>query len=142
MPSYTDAPTTTEGPTAAALLERDCLLALLPLEHTEKMQTAQGETDALKFHAFDLSGKEPEDLGTGMFFQDVLVKNLAPLVGQYVVGRIAKPGKYYKFVPKDSDERAQADRMMKLVPEVDELMPSATAAAPIVLDTDDEDGDF
>ena len=76
-----------EASCPAALLERDCLLAILPLEHTAKMQTSQGETDALKFHAFDLSGKEPEDLGTGMFFQDVLVRMAAGQVREVLARR-------------------------------------------------------
>jgi hypothetical protein len=117
MATFTMATDDNEGPTAASLQELKAV-ALYPLEH-KTYETKHGERQGLRFRAYDLSGQVAEDLGTGVFFQEVLVEKLSKMMRQWVTGRITKPNKAYLLKAAAPEDHERIAALMLLVADDD-----------------------
>ena len=134
MASFTLAPSSSDEPTAATLCDLGPV-ALLPLEVRE-YETQLGERTGLRFHAFDLSGESAVDLGTGVFWQQVLVERLSTMTGRWVVARIIRPAKAYLLAAPSASDLERLEGLMAEVPEPSELVGPETGS-----DLLDDDGD-
>jgi len=126
MATFTMATDDSSGPTAKELLELRAV-ALLPIER-KTYDTKLGERLGVRFRAFDLSGAQPDDLGTGVFFQEVLVEKLSKMMHEWTVGRITQPNKAYLLKPPAPEDHERVAALMELVP----------APADILAGNDDE----